>query len=213
MSNTQKKVIERKNIYILVAILLVLVIGVAMLFTKMPVEDVTKRDGAIKTVANSLKSFTDEVPEGAELVGGVLIDVNNDGYYEAFREYKNGDRYIVKLYFVNDALEVTAAGYDLIDDLETQECLVAADTFTYQPMVFIKETTSDGIVYKNLNLTKEGKNVGFYFGEKIQDGVKTYFYCEEKLNEEQYTYQFRIYNLAHFSEVDTVLMPESYNML
>lgn len=186
----------------------------AFLFIKKPPTKHYTREEMFDEVTASLAKYGDnDAPAGYEKVAEMLIDANFDGIYEAYREYTNGEKYWVNLYFTDTKFRITPASYKLIDNPATQECLLASATEACFPMVFIKETGENSVTYKNLELTETGKNVVLSFGEKTQDGAKTYYINNAPVSKDEYDSFVANYTFGHFNEADDNLLPDSFRMI
>lgn len=173
----------------------------------------TREEMFDEVTATLSKTGDKTVPAGFEKVSETLIDANMNGIYEAYREYKNGDDYWVSLYFTDTRFNVYPAKYNLIDNPETQECLLAVLNYEQYPIVFIKETVGDKITYKALRISQEKKEVAFTFGEDVVNGVKVYYDDDKEITEEKYKDTLDHFTFGHFHDADDNLIPESFRMV
>lgn len=213
---TNAKTCERRNVYIITAVLMAVLIILILIFSKNPPKKIITKADIISSISTALNNVTDEsisVPNGAELLATIVLDANSDGYFDIIQEYKLNDKYIIKPFFSDNASEITPANYDIIDDFETQECLIGTEHHVYQPLIIMKETHPDSVTYSVLSISKESKQSTPLFEEKTVDGVKKYLYNGNELSEEVYADVFNRFDFAHFHEASTILVEESFNMI
>lgn len=213
---TNAKTCERRNVYIITAALMAVLIILILIFSKNPAAQLSAKDLIIQKISAAQSKITAEdlsVPAGAELLTTIVTDANCDNYFEVYREYKYNDEYIIKCLLTDNGSNITPLSYDLIDNPETQECFLGTEHEFYQPLIIVKETLPDSVTYSVVYATAEGKQTTPLFTEKTVDGVKKYFYHEEDLEPEVYEHLFEHFYCTHFYEAKEILPESSFNII